>query len=88
MKIENPTENYQTKDLYEAAFLYAKEIPLVNLEWNDNKCYFVFQDTVTSNKSLCKELSLRFWFGGDCLINAKSYYQAIQTLKNRIFAKV
>ena len=86
MDINNFANKYQTKDLYEAAFLYAKEIPLVDLEWVAGKCYFIFQDAITSDKSLCKELSLQFWFG-DCLINAKSYYQAIQTLKNRIFSR-
>jgi len=86
MEINNSFKTYQTKDLYESAYLYAKGVPLTDLNWIGDKCFFVFQNTETSGKSLCEQLSQQFWFG-ECLISAKSYYQAITTLKNRIFQR-
>lgn len=77
---------YQTKDLYEAALLYAKEIPLIKLSWVENKCFFVFKDQKTSNKITCEKLSQDFW-NGDLAVNSMDYVLAIKHLKERIFAR-
>lgn len=72
---------FKTKDLAEASLLLVKNQKLVRLDRQGRIVYFVFDD-----KNNCEKLSNDFWFG-ECLVNAKSYYEAIQTLKNRIFSK-
>lgn len=71
---------YKTKDLAEASFFLAKAIPLKRLERDGRICWFIFVDGVK-----CKRLSEDFWFG-QATIQAKGYYDAMQTLKNRIFS--
>ena len=72
---------YFTRDLAEASFLLSKGKLLQRIEREGRICWFVFPD-----KSECERLSNEYWFGNS-LIPAKSFYEAIQTLKNRIFAK-
>lgn len=72
-------EYYKTKDLAEAGFLFTKNKKLVSIDREGRTCWFVFE-----NKNECEELSKKFWFQ-DALIPSKSFYEAIQTLKNRIF---
>ena len=69
-----------TKDLSEAALLLVKNQKLLKLDRKERIVYFVFND-----KKTCEELSNQFWFG-ETLVNAKSYYESIQTLKRRIFS--
>lgn len=71
---------YKTKDLAEASLLLVKNQKLIRLEREEKIVYFVFD-----NKDTCEKLSNEFWFG-ESLVNAKSYYEAMATLKNRIFA--
>lgn len=71
---------YKTKDLAEASILLTKKQKLIRIEREGKVCWFIFQD-----KEKCQEIANQFWFG-ECLINAKSYYEAMLTLKNRIFA--
>ncbi len=77
-KINN---EYSSKDLAESALLLIKDQKLLKMNRQGKTVYFVFAD-----KTRCEELSNQFWFS-ECLVNAKSYYDAILTLKNRIFAK-
>jgi hypothetical protein len=77
----NTNDRYATRDLAEAALLLTKNQKLLRLERQGKIVYFIF-----SGKEKCEELSNQFWFG-ECLANAKSYYEAMATLKNRIFAK-
>lgn len=70
---------YSTKDLAEASLLLVKNQKLIRLNRQGKTVFFVFED-----KKGCADLSNQFWFG-ECLVNAKSYFEAIQTLKNRIF---
>lgn len=72
-------EYYRTRDLAEASFLFTKSQELVSIDREGKICWFLFQ-----NKEQCEELSKQFWFQ-DALIPSKSFYEAIQTLKNRIF---
>lgn len=71
---------YSTHDLSEGSLLLTKNQKLIRLERVGGTVFFIFAD-----KNRCKELSDQFWFG-ECLVDAKSYFEAIQTLKNRIFA--
>lgn len=80
--MNNELENvYSTKDLAEASLLLVKNQKLIRLDRQGKIVFFVFED-----RKSCENLSNQFWFG-ECLVNAKSYYEAIQTLKNRIFAQ-
>lgn len=72
---------YRTRDLAEASILFAKKQRLSRLERKGKVCWFVFE-----NKKVCQEISRQFWFG-ECLVNGKDYHDAMQTLKNRIFAQ-
>lgn len=76
-----PVNAFRTKDLSEASLLLTKSGRLLEIERDGNTCWFVFED-----KKSCENLSDQFWFG-ECLVNAKSYYQAMATLKNRIFSR-
>lgn len=78
--MDNELENvYSTKDLSEASLLLTKNQKLIRLNRQGKTVFFVFGD-----RKECDDLSSQFWFG-QCLVNAKSYFEAIQTLKNRIF---
>ena len=70
---------YSTKDLSEASLLLVKNQKLIRFDRQGTIVYFVFADKKTS-----EELANQFWFG-ECFVNAKTYYGALQTLKNRIF---
>lgn len=74
-------EIYTTKDLSEASLLLAKGQKLTEIRREGTTCWFEFSD-----KKTCEELSNQFWFG-ECLVNAKTYYEAMATLKNRIFSR-
>lgn len=74
--IEN---EYSTRDLSEAAALIIFHQNLIRLERHGRIVYFIFSD-----KNRCEEISNQYWFG-ECLVNAKSYYEAMTTLKHRIF---
>lgn len=78
MNMENNL--YKTKDLAEASFLLAKGKQLLILEREEKTCWFVFRGTEE-----CEQLVNSFWFGNST-IQAKSFYDAIQILKNKIFA--
>ena len=80
VNMEELQSKYRTKDLAEASFLLAKNRPLLSIEREGRTCWFIFDD-----KTLCSNLSSEFWFG-NAEIRAKVFYDAIQTLKNRIFA--
>lgn len=73
-------DEYSTRDLNEGALLLTKGKKLLKLERQGKIVYFIFADLKS-----CEELSSQFWFG-ECLVNAKSYYEAMLTLKNRIFS--
>ena len=80
--MNNELENvYSTKDLAEASLLLVKNQKLIRLNRQGKTVFFVFED-----KKNCEDISNQFWFG-ECLVNAKTYYEAMQTLKNRIFAR-
>jgi hypothetical protein len=74
---------FQTKDLPEAAFLYATGCKFIGLKSeNNSKIYwFVFED-----KAKCEELSQGFW-NRSAQVSAKEYADALRTLKEVLFRK-
>ncbi len=75
------TNGYSTKDLYEAATLYTLNITFLGLERDGQICWFNF-----ANDELCKKTADAFW-SRKVKVDAKSYAEAIRTLKDRIFAR-
>jgi hypothetical protein len=73
--------HYRTKDLSEGSVLLVKQQKLLSIDREGKTCWFIFED-----KKSCEQIANQFWFGS-CLVNAKSYFEAIQTLKNRIFSQ-
>lgn len=76
MKIE---ELYKTKDLPGASFLLAIGRDLKTIERQEGKCWFVFEDRIA-----CEKLVNDFYFGHS-YSQMKSFYNAMQALKSRIF---
>ncbi len=73
-------ETYRTKDLSEASALLTLRQKLIDIQREGKVCWFIFE-----NKRSCEKIANGFWFGV-CMVNAKTYYQAMVTLKNRIFS--
>lgn len=75
---------YKTRDFYEAAYLVAKECKILKIDrvLDSPRCYFVFD-----NPTRCKELVTEFW-NKQGFIDGKTYAEAINYLKDRLFAKV
>ena len=73
-------DTYKTRDLAESSFLIAKGKNLRLIEREGKICWFIFDD-----KEICEQIANDFWFG-DSIASAKAFYDAMQTLKNRIFA--
>lgn len=80
MKIDQ--ELYLVKDLYEASFLYASGITLTSLKKVGNTYFFSF-----TPKHTCEQLRDSYWANtSNTLIKAKSYADAVKSLKERIFS--
>lgn len=78
----NNIVSYYTKDLHEAALLYAHGQKLSGLKNGGKFYWFIFSD-----EQKCKRLSDEYW-AGEVVVNAKAYSEAIKTLKTRIFLAV
>ena len=74
-------ENYRTKDLSVAAFLYASHKKLITTEHENGTVYFIFAD-----KPNCFELTNSFW-RREAFVNAKEFADSFRTLKDIIFNK-
>jgi hypothetical protein len=79
MKPDSTILEYKTKDLGEAAALLCESSQLLRLEQDQNFSWFVF-----SNQNNCRNLSNHYWFG-NLTVNARSYQEALRTLKDRLF---
>jgi Domain of unknown function (DUF5659) len=72
--------HYRTTNLYLAAYLYAHNLPLVNIDKTDpKKCTFVFKDSPER-----EELASRFMFGKEAPVDARLYSDAICELKIKL----
>ncbi|HWY80063.1 MAG TPA: DUF5659 domain-containing protein [Candidatus Sulfotelmatobacter sp.] len=72
---------YQTRELSEAAALLLNKQRLVEIKREKKVCWFIFD-----NQKECERISNEFFFG-ELMVNARTYYEAITRLKNRIFAR-
>ena len=71
---------YRTSNLYLAAFLFAHNLPISNIDKaNPEKCVFIFRDTPER-----EDLEWRFLFGKEALVDARLYAQAIRELKIKL----
>lgn len=70
---------YKTKDLAEAAALLVSGKQLVEVEREANVCWFVFL-----NPGACRSAANQYYFG-ELFVNARTYREAINRLKNMIF---
>jgi hypothetical protein len=72
-------ETFQTRDLSEAAFLYASGRKFSKLNSDGQRFWFVFD-----GKHECKKLADSYW-RKEATINAKEMSDALRTLKDMIF---
>lgn len=75
----NSNNEYLTKDLYEAAFLYASDLTLVRLEKQPHCFFFVFLDLEKA-----KKLKDTYWSRAGT-VRPKIYADAVRSLKQRLF---
>lgn len=73
-------ETFKTRDLYEAAFLYASEVKLLTLKAEGREFWFIFESKESG------ELSGEYW-RGEGNIAPKKYSDAIRSLKDLIFSR-
>lgn len=71
---------FKTKDLYLASYLFASGQKLASTDKLASVCWFYFDD-----QSGCSDLATQYWVG-NAQGNIKSYVQAVQALKDIIFA--
>ncbi len=72
---------YKTRDLAESAALLSSGASLIEMVKEGETCWFLF-----SNATVCKSLANRYYFG-ELLVNALSYHEAMNRLKNMIFRR-
>jgi len=88
-EIETIEEEYETKDLYVAAFLQVKGMKVTRFEKSGNTTnkyspvFFIFKD-----RDECERLQTVFWNGISKEVegNLKDYYSAVRDLRARAFA--
>lgn len=75
---------YKTSDLYEAAYLVAKGLPLLSVERspNSSRRFFMF-----AHSPQCKTAVMEFW-NKEGLIGPQKYAEAINYLKDRLYAGI
>lgn len=74
------TKEYRTKDLGLASAILAKGIKLLRIERESDICWFIFNETDAT------PVAENYW-SGELQIDAKSYNEAMRTLKTRIFSQ-
>jgi len=74
----NPSDTFQTRDLWLAAALLASGQNLVGLVWHDGRAYFAFEDIDGCNNSADK-----YW-SRELQVKAKDFADALRTLKDRL----
>ncbi|MCX7661472.1 MAG: DUF5659 domain-containing protein [Candidatus Omnitrophica bacterium] len=77
----NKNNLFLTKDLYEASFLFANRLKLLDLKKEGKFYWFVFE-----NKEQAEELSKKYW-QREAPVDAFSYAEAIRFLKDRLYAR-
>jgi hypothetical protein len=74
-------DEWQTKDIFEASWIYSQNIPLLRLIPDTRYFWFVFQD-----KKLCEQLSCDYW-QQNATGNIKNFVNSLKTLKDLVFSK-
>jgi hypothetical protein len=74
-------EIYKTKDIFEAAWIYSKDVPLLHLEPDGKYFWFAFDDLKT-----CTDLSSSYW-SQTATGSIKAFVNSLKTLKDLIFSK-
>lgn len=77
---------YQTKDLHLAAYLYLKGCVLQNIDRrNDEPKAPVYFQFIDGDK--CREAEKVYWYGkGDeLLVNIQDYIRTVKELRSRVF---
>lgn len=82
MDMQLESSELQTKDLYEAAFLFAQGQKLIRLEKDGSIYWFVF-----GNDNFTAEQLRNLYWSGEGLVSGRSYAEAIRSLKDRLFAQ-
>ena len=77
--MKKKTDQFKTKDLYIASYLYAVGVKFVGLAREGRVCRFVFEDFVSAERGQQDFLSK------DGVVVAKDYVDALRTLKDLIF---
>jgi hypothetical protein len=74
-------ENYKTKDIFEASWIYSQNIKLLGLEPDAKYFWFVFD-----NRNLCEPLSSDYW-SQKANGNIKQFVNSLKTLKDLVYSK-
>jgi hypothetical protein len=72
---------WQTKDLFEASWIYSQGVSLLRLDPDSRYFWFVFKD-----KTLCEQLSQNYW-QQNATGNIKQFVNSLKTLKDLVFSK-
>lgn len=72
---------YTTKDFELASILYASRQVLDSSYWENNTCFFVFENT-----EACEAI-IADYFKDNLIMSAKSLMEAIKTIKSILFAR-
>jgi len=73
-------DEFKTKDIGEAAALYASGVKLLRLDRELNFFWFIFE------KRNSIEISDLYW-SGTLKVRAKEYNDSLKTLKDRLFSR-
>ena len=73
---------YRTSDLYFAAYLRVAEVPLVGIEREGKRAFFVFSDP---GDNTIRELKDQY-FMDQAKVRALSYSQAVKAMKALIYS--
>ena len=74
---------FRTPNLYLAAYLFSKDLWLVNIDRTDRKnCLFVFKNTPER-----EELVLNYRYGKEAPVDARKYAYAVRKLKAKLYER-
>ncbi len=73
--------NYRSKDIFEASWIYSQNIPFLGLEPDGKYFWFVFE-----NKNIVEPLASQYW-SQKATGNIKYFVNSLKTLKDFVFSK-
>jgi hypothetical protein len=72
---------YKTKDIFEASWIYSQGIPLLRLDPDSRYFWFVFADL-----KKCQPMSSAYW-GNTAEGKIKRFVDSLKTLKDLVFSQ-